>query len=159
MTFWNKFAHKGYFQSKSERVNFAIGFCIFELFWVANLSLNWQFWLFGRNLTKKGISGLKENEWTWSLNSAYSNCPGYQILAEADNLHFVDQISSKRVFLVWTEKVKTSLNSAYWNHSRYQVSPETDNFDKKGKKILQKGYFLLKTEKTEQHHWICAYSN
>ena len=140
-------------------MNFAIGFCIFELFWVANLSLNWQFWLFGRNLTKKGISGLKENEWTWSLNSAYSNCPGYQILVEADNLHFVDQFPPKEYFWSEQKKWKTPLNSAYWNHSRYQVSTETDNFDKKGKKFVHKEYFLLKTEKAEQYHWVCAYSD
>ena len=31
LTFWTKFAKKGYFQSKAENVNITIEFCIFEL--------------------------------------------------------------------------------------------------------------------------------
>ena len=31
-------------------------FCVFELFQVPNFSLNWQFWVFGPNLSKKGTT-------------------------------------------------------------------------------------------------------
>ena len=36
-------------------------------------SLNWQFWLFGPNLPKKGISIQKRKKWTSPFNSTYSN--------------------------------------------------------------------------------------
>ena len=39
LIFWNKFDHKGYFQSKASKMNLAIGFCIFELVYIPNFSL------------------------------------------------------------------------------------------------------------------------
>ena len=57
MAFWTKFAQAGYFQSKIGKVNIAIKFYIFECVKVPNFGLNWQFWLFGPNLPKKGIFG------------------------------------------------------------------------------------------------------
>ena len=43
-----------------EKLNTTIKFCIFELALVPNFSLNWQIWIFEANLSKKGISGLKQ---------------------------------------------------------------------------------------------------
>ena len=57
---------------KTEKMNSAITFCILELVQVRNFSLNWQFWFFGPNLSKKGISSLKQIKWAPPLNSAYS---------------------------------------------------------------------------------------
>ena len=37
--------------------------------------------IFGPNLPKNGISGLKEKEWASSLKSTYSNYFNYEILA------------------------------------------------------------------------------
>ena len=54
--------------SKTEKVNFIIKFCIFELVLVPNFSLNW-----GPNLSKEDFCGLKQKKWTLPLNSAYSN--------------------------------------------------------------------------------------
>ena len=53
MIFFTKFAQKGCFQSKTETINGAIEFCIFELVSVPNFSLNWQFWFFWPNLPKR----------------------------------------------------------------------------------------------------------
>ena len=73
-TFWTKFAKKGsYFQSKTDKIDTTIEFCIFELVFVSNFTLNKQFWIFGPNLPKKDIYGQKQKKWTSSLNSAYSN--------------------------------------------------------------------------------------
>ena len=41
LTFWTKFAQKEYFQSKPEKGNISIEFCMFELVQVSNFSLNW----------------------------------------------------------------------------------------------------------------------
>ena len=72
--FWTKFAKKGsYFQSKTDKIDTTIEFCIFELVFVSNFTLNKQFWIFGPNLPKKDIYGQKQKKWTSSLNSAYSN--------------------------------------------------------------------------------------
>ena len=46
MIFWTKFAQKGCFRSKNRKSEEAIEFCIFDLVWVPNFSLNWQFWFF-----------------------------------------------------------------------------------------------------------------
>ena len=74
-----KFAPKGYFQSKTEKVNSTTKFCIFKLVLLPNFSLNWQFWFSGPNLPKKGISSLHQKKWTPPINSAYSNQSTYQI--------------------------------------------------------------------------------
>ena len=42
--FWTKFAKKGsYFQSKADRIDTTVKFCIFELVFVSNLTLSKQF--------------------------------------------------------------------------------------------------------------------
>ena len=79
-SFKDKICLKGYFQAKTEKVNSITKFGIFNLVLLANFSLNWQFWLSGRNLPKNGISSLHQKIWTPPINSACSN-------------HFTDQIS------------------------------------------------------------------
>ena len=49
-------------RSKTEKVNITIKFYIFEIFLVPNFSLNWQFWIFGQNQPKKGISDLQKKK-------------------------------------------------------------------------------------------------
>ena len=76
--FWTKFAKKGsYFQSKTDKIDTTIEFCIFELVFVANFTLNKQFWIFGPNLPKEDIYGQKQKKWTSSLKSASSNQSWY----------------------------------------------------------------------------------
>ena len=45
-------------------MNTTTEFCIFELIYVPNFSLNWQVWFFGPYLPKKSVSGLKQNSAT-----------------------------------------------------------------------------------------------
>ena len=72
--FWTKFANKGsYFQSKTDKIDTTIEFCIFELVFVSNFTLNKQFWIFKPNLPNKDIYDQKQKKWTSSLNSVYSN--------------------------------------------------------------------------------------
>ena len=54
-------------------MNITTEFCKFELVYALSFTLNWQFWFFGLNLPKKGISGRKHKKLTASLNSGYSN--------------------------------------------------------------------------------------
>ena len=54
LIFWTKFVQKGYFQSKTEKVNITIKFCIFKLVQVPNFSLHWQFWFFWTKFAQKG---------------------------------------------------------------------------------------------------------
>ena len=52
--FWTKFTKKSsYFQSKTDKIDTTIEFCILELVFVSNFTLNKQFWIFGPNLPKK----------------------------------------------------------------------------------------------------------
>ena len=53
--FWTKFA---YFQSKTDKIDTTIEFCILELVFVSNFTLNKQFRIFGLNLPKKDICNL-----------------------------------------------------------------------------------------------------
>ena len=55
LIFWTQFASKGNSSWKQE-VNITIEFCIFELVYVPNFNINWQFWVFGQSLSKNGIS-------------------------------------------------------------------------------------------------------
>ena len=65
MRFLTKFAKKGsYFQSKTNKIDTTIEFCIFELVFVSNFTLNNQFWIFGPNSPKKDIYGQKQKTWT-----------------------------------------------------------------------------------------------
>ena len=60
--FWTKFYQKGYLLSKTEEVNTTIELCIIKIVKVLTISLNWQFWFLGPNLSKKGISSLKQKK-------------------------------------------------------------------------------------------------
>ena len=60
LIFRNNFPQKGYFHSKTEKVNITIDFCIFKLVSISNISFKEQFWLFAPNLPKNGISALKD---------------------------------------------------------------------------------------------------
>ena len=73
LTFWIKFVWKWCFRSKTKKVNTTTELSIFELILEPNFSLNWQFWFFGSNLPKKGISGQKQIKSVSPLNCAYLN--------------------------------------------------------------------------------------
>ena len=64
--FWDmeQISKKGYFQSKTGQINITIKFFVFKLVFVPIFSSNWQFWFFGPNLPKKGISSIKQVKWT-----------------------------------------------------------------------------------------------
>ena len=63
--FLTTFAKKGsYFQSKTDKLDTTIEFCIFEIVF----TLNKQLWIFGPDLPKKDIYGQKQKKWT-------SKCP------------------------------------------------------------------------------------
>ena len=68
--FWlfrqTKFTQKGDISILKQKVSTTTEFCMYEL--VRNFSLKWQFWFFGPNLPKKGVSGLKQKEWTPPIN-------------------------------------------------------------------------------------------
>ena len=61
------------FLSKTDKIDITIEFCIFELVFVSNFTLNKQFWIFGKTLPKRDIYVQKQKKWTSSLNSANSN--------------------------------------------------------------------------------------
>ena len=114
--FWIKFAHKGsYFQSKTDKIDTTIEFCIFELVIVSNFTLKKQLGVFGQNLSKKDIC-LK----TEKVNVIIEFCI-FKLVLEPNftmnwQLWFFDQICAKRVFLSKIEKVSSTYslhNSPY----------------------------------------------
>ena len=62
LNFETKFAKKGRFWSKTEKVNIATEFCIFKLVYALNFSLNWQLRFYGPNLPRNGTSGQKRKK-------------------------------------------------------------------------------------------------
>ena len=73
LMFWTKFGQKGYFYSKTKKMNITIEFCMFELLLVPNFSLKWHFWFVGPNLPKKCISTQNSKNWTSPLDYGCSN--------------------------------------------------------------------------------------
>ena len=72
--FWINLPKKStYLQSKTDKIDTTIEFCIFELVFVSDFTLKKQFWIFGANFPRKHIYGQKQKNWTPSWNSAYSN--------------------------------------------------------------------------------------
>ena len=53
---------KGCFQSKTDKMDTTIEFCVFELVFVSNFTLNKQLWIFGQNLPRKSFSRLKQKK-------------------------------------------------------------------------------------------------
>ena len=72
LIFWTKFAQK---------VNITIEFCIFEIVYVPNFSLNWQVGFFWPNLPKKCVSGLnrKSEHDHWILHVRISLGTKFQL--------------------------------------------------------------------------------
>ena len=60
------------FLVENRKMNTTIEFYIFKSVYVSDFSSNWQFWFFGLNLPKKGISGLKQSGRPWSLFTMFN---------------------------------------------------------------------------------------
>ena len=58
--FQSNFPRKGYFHSKTEKVNITIEFCIFKLVSIWNFSLKQELYFLRRNLTANSIFGLNQ---------------------------------------------------------------------------------------------------
>ena len=71
LIFGTKFAQKGYFWSKTEKVNTTIEFYIFEK--GTRFQLKLTIWILGPNLPKKGVSVGKRKKWTLLFKSTYLN--------------------------------------------------------------------------------------
>ena len=72
LIFRTKFTQKAYFRSKKEKLNINNNspFSDWSRFYL-NFSLIWQFWFFGPNLPKKGISGLKQKNHIFAYVHGY----------------------------------------------------------------------------------------
>ena len=62
--------------SNLPKQNSTVEFCIFKLALIPNFWVNWQFWVFGPNLSNKGISSLNQKKLT-PLNFVYWNQSRY----------------------------------------------------------------------------------
>ena len=117
LSFWTKFAQKGYFYSKTRKMNITIEFCMFQLVLVRNFSLKWQFWCFLLNLPIKAISTQKrkKNEHHhWILHVRISF--GIKFQLKVTILMFSTKFAHQGYFHSKTKKKWTSpLNSACSN--------------------------------------------
>ena len=87
-----------------------------------NFSLNWQVWIFGPNLPKKGVFGLKQKKWTvpWILHNQI--CLGAKLQLKLRILIFFGLICAKREFPVENGKiafVRASLVVTYYTKLFY----------------------------------------
>ena len=106
MIFWTKFAEKRHFQSKTDKMNNTTEYCMFELVFVSNFTLNKQFWIFGQNLPKKDIYAQKQKKWRSWLKSAYFSL-GTKFLLKLTILIFWNKFVQKPYFQSKAEKVST----------------------------------------------------
>ena len=81
LIFWTKFAQKGYFQSKSEKMNTTIELCKFKSVYIPHFSLNWQFQIFGPNMPKKlfPVEKWKSEHHYWILHIWISQGTKFQL--------------------------------------------------------------------------------
>ena len=62
LIFWTKFAKKGYFQSKAEKLNITIEFCIFELVQEPNFSASTDIFYFLDQVCPKRVFSVKNGK-------------------------------------------------------------------------------------------------
>ena len=115
LMFWTKFAEKGCFPSKNKKLNTTIDFWIFELVLVLNISWNGQFWFFGSNLPKKGVSvwTRKSEHLHWILLIRISLGAKFQL--KLSILIFWPNLPKKGVSRLKQKRWTLPLNSAYSN--------------------------------------------
>ena len=116
--FWTKFAKKSsYFQSKTDKIDTIIDYCIFELVFVTNFTLNKQFWIFGPNLPKKDMVKNRKTDYHHWI-PLFQISLGTKFQLKLTILIFLTRFTQKGFFWSKTEKVNTTYflhNSAYSN--------------------------------------------
>ena len=129
--------------------------CLFELDFVQNFRLNWQFWFSGPMFCKKGISRLKQNEHHhWILHIPTSLDTRFQLRQTI--LIFWSKFAQKRCMPVqiffpyfdpysWIPHIQINLGT------KYQVKSIILNF---WTSSTQKECFRSKEEKNEDCHRI-----
>ena len=138
LNFKIKFAQKEHFRLKTEKVNTTIEFCILEIMWVQNFTLNKRLWNLGANLPRKSIFGRKRKKWTSPLNSTYSNFT----------------ISSKRIFQVKNRKSEHHHWILHiWISLGIKLQFKLTFFLVFGSICLKK-VFPAENRKREHRHWI-----
>ena len=139
--------NKVYFRSKAEKENIATEFCIFEFVNVPNFNLKWQFWFFGTNLPKMGISRVKQKKWItyWILRIQISLGTKFQL--KLTTLVFWTKFSKKMCF--WSKTKKKDINIKFYvpnfslNWQFWFFGPD-----------LSKWVFPVKNGKSEYHYCI-----
>ena len=163
LNFWTKFAQERYLWSKTEKVNIIIEFRIFKLVLVPNFSLNWQFWFFWPDLSKKGFSGLKQKKWTPHIFYIILHIPISLVRNFGSDLQFwfFGPNLPKKVFPVknwksehhhWILHIQISLGT------KFQLKLTILIFLTR---FTQKGFFWSETEKVNTTYFLhnSAYSN
>ena len=163
LNFRTKFAEERYLWSKTEKFNIIIEFCLFKLVLVPNFSLNWQFWFFWPDLSKKGFSGLKQKKWTPHIFYIILHIQISLVRNFSSNWQFwfFGPNLPKKVFPVknskcehhqWILHIQISLGT------RFQLKLTILIFLTR---FTQKGFFWSKTEKVNTTYFLLnsAYSN
>ena len=129
LIFLTKFALKGNYQLKAEKVNTAIRFCIIKLVCVSNFSLNWWFWFLDKIYLER-VFPVENKKWTSPLNwilhiwikfqLKLSNLN--QISAYTDNLDFSLHWQMFPKMFFWSKIRKVKITIEFWiSEFRYQV--------------------------------------
>ena len=153
MIFWTKFAQKGYFQSKSEKINTTIELCILKSVYIPDFSLNWQFWFSGPNLPKKSISGQNWKRWT-TYEFWIFEISKYQ--TSVSRIKFASK--------GYSQSKKWKVNSTHHWILHIQISLGT-KFQLKliilifSTKFAQNGYFQSKSEKMNTAIKFCIFKS
>ena len=107
LNFGTKFTQKGYFQSKTKKANSE--FCICTLVKVPNFSLNWKFWFFGPNCTKRTFlvkkSKIEHQHWILHIPGSLNTKLQLRLIV----LIFQTKFAQKHYFCSQTEKVNTTM--------------------------------------------------
>ena len=144
MTSWTKFTQKGYFQSKSEKMNTTSELRIFKSVYIPNFTLSWQFWFSGPNLPKKSIIYLvkiaksERHEFCLFEISKCQTSPSR--IKFASKWYFQSRTEKVNKTEHWILRIQISLGTTF------QLKLTNLNF---WPKFAQKGYFKSKSEQNE----------
>ena len=141
--FWPKFPLKGYFRSKTDKMNSTFEFGIFKLIYVSNFTLSKTFWIFEGNLPKNCIfrPNQKSKQHHLILHIRISLSNKFQL--QMTILIFWTKFAQKRYF--WSKTAKMNSIFKFCIFKLIQVSNFTLN--KQFSNFEQFFKYPVKTEK------------
>ena len=128
-------------------MSITIEFCILKFVEEPNFNLKWQFWFFGPNFPKNGISGLKRKKWASPLNLHIQISQSTKFPLKKTILGFWTKFFQKKYFRSKTEEMSITNNFCILKLDLVRNFSLKWQFWFFGPNLPQNGIFSLKRNK------------